>query len=33
MSVLQMSNVYSEIKSKFDLWKEDAATVTKGEAI
>ena len=32
MSILQISNIYSEMKSKFDLWKEDAATVTKGEA-
>ena len=31
MSILQISSIYSEMK-KFDLWKEDAATVTKGEA-
>ena len=32
ISVLQMSKVYSELKSKFDMWKEGAGSLTKGEA-
>ena len=32
VSVLQMSNVYCEMKDKFDQWKEDAVAFTKGEA-
>jgi len=31
-SVLQMSNIYSDLKNKFDTWKEDAVSLSKGEA-
>ena len=32
ISVLQMSNVYSEMKNKFDSWSNDANGLIKGKA-